>query len=1084
MQSRFFHYVYGVILATALVAGFGLCAQAQSPEDGQVMAEKIAGFARKAIYNLDTDQLRAVVETYLAEHEEIKALNITENVDQERLLNFFRKGNEAIYNQPIPNEILELKSYTAASIFEGKKIGTVTINIASSGGIELSEEERAWIKNNPVIRVHNETNWPPFNFAENGEAKGYSIDFMNMVAERVGLTIKYISGPSWNEFLDMMKSGDLDVMLNIVKTPERQKYLLFTPPYGNNPNTILSRKNSPYNDLEELFGKTVSVPKGFFYEEILKNEYPQINILALKNTVATMNAVNLGNADAALGELAVFSHLMATNMMTDLKISGVVNVGNPELALLNMATRKDSPLLASILTKGIQAVEIADKRSIQQKWVDISLEKTSPSEIIDDETSSKYSLFFYGAFLVFIVVSLLVFIWFIKNQRRPFLQTLRGKSILFILGVFVLVGSSMVWAMSIVGDQISIQLGSFMAERYVLWHKEKVIGAVQRELALAKQMANSELLIRWSQDENNPSYAEDARNELQQYHDNFKARTFFIGLKKSGHFFYSDEKTNKIELTVKDTLSPADDDDAWFFSTVSDKAPYNLNVDHNIQLGVTNLWVNYALRSNGHTYGVVGTGIHLTDFIRDHIESDTRGITALMIDDRGVFRAHSDKAKIAHNVVATGETQPTTGSDIWALLSTDEERQLLQDHMTKRKEGDKGATTFFLNIEGVRSLVAISYLEPLGWYTLAIFEPDKMIGLKETGTLVAILSISLLITVFVFLVGQNVLIISPLRELMLGANKVASGDYDVQLPITQLDEIGDLTQTFNGMASTISDYTRNLEGKVAERTQELTTAHKELSTAMGHIEGSIDYASRIQRSVLPDDTLFQSLLSDYFVLWEPRDVVGGDIYWCRMWGDGLLMILGDCTGHGVPGAFMTLIATGALDNALSEVPKGQVGQLLQQMHQFVQITLGQHGGGSESDDGLELGMCYLGSDMDELTFTGARFELYQVEDGGINVIKGTKCGIGYRGINHAQEFEEHRISNLTGKSFYMISDGLIDQVGGEKKRMFGKRRFRELLLSLQDIPMSEQNDAIYQALVEYQGEETRRDDVSVIGFKV
>lgn len=261
-------------------------------------------------------------------------------------------------------------------------------------------------------------------------------------------------------------------------------------------------------------------------------------------------------------------------------------------------------------------------------------------------------------------------------------------------------------------------------------------------------------------------------------------------------------------------------------------------------------------------------------------------------------------------------------------------------------------------------------------------------------------------------------------------------------------------------------------------------AEEKLSDAYGVISGSIDYASRIQRSVLPDGTLFTSLFSDHFIMWEPRDVVGGDIYWARMWGDGVLIILGDCTGHGVPGAFMTLIATGALDNALSDIAGGQVGRLMQRLHQLVQVTLGQHGEGAEADDGMELGICFLGPDMDTLTFAGARFELYLVEDGNLSVIKGTRSGIGYYGIPHNQEYEENEVVNLKGKTFYMTTDGLVDQVGGERNRMFGKKRFRELLLDINDQPMDIQKERISQALTEYQGDQTRRDDVAVLGFKV
>jgi PAS domain S-box-containing protein len=310
--------------------------------------------------------------------------------------------------------------------------------------------------------------------------------------------------------------------------------------------------------------------------------------------------------------------------------------------------------------------------------------------------------------------------------------------------------------------------------------------------------------------------------------------------------------------------------------------------------------------------------------------------------------------------------------------------------------------------------------------------------------------------------------VRPMGEgLDLRAKKASGETFPVEISLSPIE-----TSEGKVVAASVRDIT---ERKVAET---------KLLDAFDVISSSINYAARIQRSVLPDDTLFSSLLTDHFVLWKPRDVVGGDIYWNRIWGDGFLIILGDCTGHGVPGAFMTLIATGALDNALSDVAGGQVAKLMQRLHQLVQVTLSQHRDGSESDDGMELGICYLDADMKKMIFVGARFELYIVEDNNVSVVKGTKSGIGYRGISHHQEYEEQEVVNLADKSFYMSSDGLVDQVGGKRDRMFGKKRFRELLLEMQAKPMKEQREYIHQSLIEYQGGQSRRDDVAVIGFKV
>lgn len=237
------------------------------------------------------------------------------------------------------------------------------------GTVHLTPEERIWLESYPVIRVHNETDWAPFNYFENGEPQGLSIDYMNLLANKVGLEYRYVSGPSWGEFLEMMKGRELDVMLNIVKTKDRQEYLLYTPSYVDNPNTILSKKGSPYRSLDALFGKTVSVPKGFFYEEVLAREYPQIKVLPLRDTLETMKAVSFGQADAALGELAVFNHLMSGHFMTDVSVTGEIKIGDHELSKLNIATHTDLPLLASILRKGVAAITEEEKRRLQRKWL-------------------------------------------------------------------------------------------------------------------------------------------------------------------------------------------------------------------------------------------------------------------------------------------------------------------------------------------------------------------------------------------------------------------------------------------------------------------------------------------------------------------------------------------------------------------------------------------------------------------------------------------------------------------------------------------------------------------------------------------
>ncbi|MBF0194734.1 MAG: bacteriohemerythrin [Magnetococcales bacterium] len=272
---------------------------------------------------------------------------------------------------------------------------------------------------------------------------------------------------------------------------------------------------------------------------------------------------------------------------------------------------------------------------------------------------------------------------------------------------------------------------------------------------------------------------------------------------------------------------------------------------------------------------------------------------------------------------------------------------------------------------------------------------------------------------------------------------------------------------------------------LTKQRDELESEVVERKKSQAEVASSFRYASRIQRSILPLSHKLDKVIPDRFIIWEPRDVVGGDMFWLRSWGNGSLIILGDCTGHGVPGAFMTMISNGALDMACLEVSPGDPATLLQRIHHLIQSSLGQdYDDSSEgSDDGIEMGICFLHNDSNTLTFSGARFELFILNDNEVTTIKGVKAGLGYRHTPADTKFINHEVKFGNDTIFYMTTDGLIDQVGGEKRRGFGKKRFQSLITSHQNTPLAQQKDVIYQALLEHQGNESRRDDVSVLGFR-
>lgn len=233
--------------------------------------------------------------------------------------------------------------------------------------VELTEKEKTWLSDHPVIRVHNELNWPPFNYNKDGVPTGFSIEYMNQLTNRIGIKIKYISG-EWGELLDKAFDKKLDVMLNIVKTPERQKRLLYTDTYAKNPNVIIAKKGSSISDTQSLFGKKVAYPEGFFYDEVLKTKFPEIIRVPMKDTLETLKAIQYGKVDAALGELAVVNYLIRENLLTGLDIKGIFDSGNPEIEKLNIAVRNDWPELQSLLKKAMASITEEELQDMKDKW--------------------------------------------------------------------------------------------------------------------------------------------------------------------------------------------------------------------------------------------------------------------------------------------------------------------------------------------------------------------------------------------------------------------------------------------------------------------------------------------------------------------------------------------------------------------------------------------------------------------------------------------------------------------------------------------------------------------------------------------
>jgi len=214
----------------------------------------------------------------------------------------------------------------------------------------------------------------------------------------------------------------------------------------------------------------------------------------------------------------------------------------------------------------------------------------------------------------------------------------------------------------------------------------------------------------------------------------------------------------------------------------------------------------------------------------------------------------------------------------------------------------------------------------------------------------------------------------------------------------------------------------------------------------------------------------------------PRDVVGGDIFFVESIGQCVVMAVVDCTGHGVPGAFMTMITISSLRRIIVDEGCHDPSDILSRLNFMVKTTLQQDTEFAISDDGLDAAVCSISIDKMLLTFAGARLPLIYCSDNQVIQIKGDRQSIGYKKSDLGHHFTNHTVHIGQDMSFYLFTDGFIDQLGGEKGFSFGKKRFENLLKEYYREPFKKQGEILASEFNKYKGSKDRLDDVTVAGF--
>lgn len=455
---------------------------------------------------------------------------------------------------------------------------------------------------------------------------------------------------------------------------------------------------------------------------------------------------------------------------------------------------------------------------------------------------------------------------------------------------------------------------------------------------------------------------------------------------------------------------------------------------------------------------------HLSEYLGE-LTAKTGGI-AFIAESNGELLATSTPEPIYR--VVNGEV-------VRLKLSTSD-NPLLRMAGGYLEASDKGDGSISADLAGERHLLRWQSHQLLEGprLTVGVLLPKARYAVVASDMLRNIVYLALAVALFSIVIGlfASNWIARPLRALSQSAATLAAGNWPSSAPtISPIHEVATLFSSMEDMARRVKAHSENLEQLVAERTQALEAAHLSLTD-------SIDYALLIQNAILPGRQLAEEMGQQHFVLWLPRDVVGGDFYFYRGDAQGKLFGVIDCAGHGVPGACMTMAAHAAIEVATQAMAWNDPAAILQQTDATVRSMLPLD---NRIVASIDAAFCHHDAATGTLSFAGAHQSVFWTD--------GTVCEEIPGGRRSLNDRKRGTYANVTlpaapTRTYYLTSDGLLDQVGGEQQHSFGARRFREWILHHAHLPLAEQRQALIATMDSYRGTHAQRDDITVFTFRL
>lgn len=367
-------------------------------------------------------------------------------------------------------------------------------------------------------------------------------------------------------------------------------------------------------------------------------------------------------------------------------------------------------------------------------------------------------------------------------------------------------------------DKVNQQWGEQFSQRQVLYDKYRTLMPLLREIALARQMAAEPDIINMALHEQNPEIRQRGITAMEKYRFNFRDHSYFAAFAKSGNYYFNDAADQYADRQLRYVLSPTKPQDKWFYATLSDDREYQVNIDPDVHLNVTKAWINVLIRKDNETLGIIGTGIDLSDLIKETVSITQQGVKNLFIDKSMAIQLNSDPKMIDYMTIAKDVGQRIK---VDMLLKNPSDIEHLKRVMQELEKSPAGNSTLWVDYEGEKYLLGVAYLPEVGWYDLTLMEKHSLNLFKDLIFSPVLFGSALLFALLAVGWALRRWILDPIAALRASTEKIRQGDFAVDIPVTGSGEIADLSRSFERMAKTVTESTRGLEVKVRQRTEEL-----------------------------------------------------------------------------------------------------------------------------------------------------------------------------------------------------------------------------------------------------------------------